>query len=116
MKGNQWQFGIYAHIDFDAESGLIRTVIIRAANYNDATQSDDLLHGKESIVFAGAGYHGAIKRPEAASVDCYVAVLPDKRHKLNKNLQEISEKATLTSLYELFSENSCASVRSADNP
>jgi IS5 family transposase len=86
MKVNQWQLGIYAHIGFDAESGLTRTVIIRATNYNDATQSDDLLHTNEPVVFADAGYQGAIKRPEAAGVDWHVAVFPEKRRKLNKNL------------------------------
>ena len=36
-KGNQWHFGMKAHIDVDAESGLVHTVIGTAANVNDVT-------------------------------------------------------------------------------
>jgi len=34
-KGNQWHFGMKAHIGVDAESGLVHTVIGTAANVND---------------------------------------------------------------------------------
>ena len=37
-KGNQWHFGMKAHIRVDAESGLVHTVIGTAANVNDLTQ------------------------------------------------------------------------------
>ena len=55
-KGNQWHFGMKAHIGVDADSGLVHTVIGTAANVNDVTQGHDLLHGQESVVFADAGY------------------------------------------------------------
>ena len=47
-KGNQWHFGMKAHIGVDAESGLTHTVIGTAANVNDVTQAQALLHGDES--------------------------------------------------------------------
>ena len=59
-KGNQWYFGMKAHIGADAESGLVHTVIGTAANVNDVTQGHGLLHGGEDIVFADAGYQGAM--------------------------------------------------------
>ena len=43
-KGNQWHFGMKAHIGVDAESGLVHTVIGTAANVNDVTQGHGLLH------------------------------------------------------------------------
>jgi IS5 family transposase len=46
-KGNQWHFGMKAHIGVDAESGLVHTVIGTAANVNDVTQAGALLHGQE---------------------------------------------------------------------
>ena len=46
-KGNQWHFGIKAHIGVDAESGLLHSVIKTAANANDVTQGYDLLQGHE---------------------------------------------------------------------
>jgi IS5 family transposase len=63
-KGNQWHFGMKAHIGVDAESGLIHTVIGTAANVSDVTQAGALLHGDETDVFADAGYVGVEKREE----------------------------------------------------
>jgi IS5 family transposase len=78
-KGNQWHFGMKAHIGVDAESGLVHTVIGTAANVNDVTQGHALLHGDEQVVFADAGYQGATKRPEATGVQWHVAMRPGKR-------------------------------------
>lgn len=46
-KGNQWHFGMKAHIGVDADSGLVHTVIGTAANVNDVTQAAGLLPDKE---------------------------------------------------------------------
>ena len=78
-KGNQWHFGMKAHIGVDAESGLVHTVVGTAANVNDVTQGHSLLYGEEEVVFADAGYQGATKRPEATGVDWHVAMRPGKR-------------------------------------
>ena len=67
-KGNQWHFGMTAHIGVDAESGLVNTVIGTAANVNDVTQRHALLHGDEQVVFADAGYQGVTKGAEAKAV------------------------------------------------
>ncbi|MGB4468553.1 MAG: IS5-like element ISPst5 family transposase, partial [Azovibrio sp.] len=63
-KGNQYYFGMKAHIGADAESGLVHSVVGTAANVADVTQVDKLLHGKENMVSADAGYTGVEKRPE----------------------------------------------------
>ena len=55
-KGNQWHFGMKAHIGVDAESGVVHTVIGIAANVNDVTQAAGLLHGDELVAFADASY------------------------------------------------------------
>ena len=83
-KGNQWHFGMKAHIGVDAESGLVHSVIGTPANVNDVTQGHGLLHGYESVVFADAGYQGAAKRPEATGVAWQVAMRPGKRGALDK--------------------------------
>ena len=64
-KGNQWHFGMKAHIGVDADSGLVHTVVTTPANTADVEVSDELLHGKEQTVWADAGYTGADKRMEA---------------------------------------------------
>jgi IS5 family transposase len=84
-KGNQWHFGMKAHIGVDADSGLVHTVIGTAANVHDVTQGHGLLHGEETVVFADAGYQGITKRDEATGVDWHVAMRPGKRRALDKN-------------------------------
>jgi IS5 family transposase len=61
-KGNQWHFGMKAHIGADVDSGLVHTVTTTAANEADVEVVDELLHGKEEVVYADAGYAGADKR------------------------------------------------------
>lgn len=63
-KGNQWYFGMKAHIGVDDESGLVHSMVGTAANVADVTQVDKLLHGDENVVCADAGYTGVEKRPE----------------------------------------------------
>jgi transposase, IS5 family len=82
-KGNQWHFGMKAHIGVDAESGLVHTVIGTAANIADVTQAGDLLHGQETVAFGDAGYQGVDKREEALGPQWHVAMKPGKRKELN---------------------------------
>lgn len=83
-KGNQWHFGMKAHIGVDAESGLVHTVRGTAANVNDVVEGNSLLHGEETDVFADAGYQGAAKRPDAKEdVNWHVAMRPGKRRALD---------------------------------
>jgi len=63
-KGNQWYFGMKAHIGVDRDSGLVHTVVGTAANVADVTQTAALLHGQEQSVHGDAGYTGADKRDE----------------------------------------------------
>ncbi|MBT9134849.1 MAG: hypothetical protein DDT38_01591 [Firmicutes bacterium] len=63
-KGNQYYFGMKAHIGVDDESGLVHSVVGTAANVADVTQVDKLLHGEENMDGADAGYTGVEKRPE----------------------------------------------------
>ncbi|RST51976.1 IS5 family transposase [Variovorax sp. DXTD-1] len=86
QKGNQWHFGMKAHIGVDADSGLVHTVRGTAANVNDVTEGNSLLHGHEEVAFGDAGYQGVDKRPDAkANVIWRVAMRPGKRRALNKD-------------------------------
>jgi len=66
-KGNEWHFGMKAHIGVDAKSGLIHSLTGTAAHVADITQAHALLHGEEQQAFADAGYLGVEKRAEIAS-------------------------------------------------
>ena len=63
-KGNQWYFGMKAHIGADTASGLVHGVVGTAANISDISQTHEVLHGKEKTVHADAGYIGVEKRAE----------------------------------------------------
>ena len=85
-KGNQWHFGMKAHIGVDAKSGLTHSLATTAANEHDLNQAGNLLHGKEEFVFGDAGYQGAPKREELAEVkvEWAIAERPGKVKALKK--------------------------------
>jgi len=84
-KGNQWHFGMKAHIGVDADSGLVHTVRGTAGHVADVNEGNGLLHGEETVVFADSGYQCADKRPDAKpNAQWHVAMRPGKRKKLDK--------------------------------
>ena len=90
QKGNEWHFGMKAHIGVDADSGLVHTVRGTSGNVADVTEANSLLHGQETDVFGDAGYQGAHKRPDAKEgVTWHVAMRPGKRKELDKDNKPI---------------------------
>jgi IS5 family transposase len=57
-KGNQWYFGMKAHIGVDSKETVVHTVIASAASVADKHMLPDLLHGDEKKVWGDAGYQG----------------------------------------------------------
>ncbi|BAC93295.1 transposase [Vibrio vulnificus YJ016] len=86
-KGNEWYFGMKAHIGVDANSGLTHTLVTTAANEHDLNQLNKLLHGEEEFVSGDAGYQGAEKREELedADVEWLIAERPSKVRALKKH-------------------------------
>ncbi|MDQ3524777.1 MAG: IS5 family transposase [Chloroflexota bacterium] len=93
-KGNQWYFGMKAHIGVDTDSGLVHTVVTTAANEADIEVVDELLHGKEQVVHADAGYTGADKRIVRKTLTWKIAA---KRGRL-KAMPEGKEKDRLQAI------------------
>ncbi len=79
-KGNQWHFGMKAHIGVDAKTGLTHSFTTTATNEHDLNQAEYLLHGKEDFIFADSGYRGAESRKEfeGVGVDWHIAEIPSK--------------------------------------
>ncbi len=92
-KGNQWHFGMKAHIGVDVASGVVHTLTGTAANEADINQMAALLHGQEEAVFADAGYTGADKRPELADRDVSwnIAIKRSIIKALPKALRDLAE-------------------------
>jgi IS5 family transposase len=90
-KGNEWHFGMKAHIVANAESGLVHSVHATAANEGDVVHTHEVLHGSEDSVFLDAGYTGVERRAEIvqaqetgairSGIEWYVA---EKRSKVKK--------------------------------
>lgn len=57
-KGNQWYFGMKAHIGIDSQTKLIHSVAVTSANVHDSQVLPDLLHGDETRVWGDSAYTG----------------------------------------------------------
>ena len=85
-KGNQWYFGMKAHIGVDADSGLVHSVRGTSGHVSDIAEGNSLLQGQETLGFGDAGYQGIDKRADAKTgIAWHIAMRPGKRKKLNKN-------------------------------
>ena len=102
-KGKPYYFGAKAHIGVDAESGLVHSATTTtAANVADITETVNLLHGEEAMIFADAGYTGAEKREELkgrevtwhlATKRGKIAALPDGQLKdLRKQIERLKSQ------------------------
>ncbi|MET3147309.1 UNVERIFIED_ORG: IS5 family transposase [Xanthomonas axonopodis] len=90
-KGNQWYFGMKAHIGVDEFSGLVHHVHCTAANVADVTVTHALLHGKEDSVFGDSGYTGADKRQELR--DCQAVFFIAARPSTMRSIGNTRERA-----------------------
>ncbi len=97
-KGNQWFFGMKAHIGVDVHSGLVHTVACKAANVSDASQAHALVHGQEEMVLCDAGYRGVQKRPENVDrqASWHVAMRRSERKVLKGRLGRMKERMEKT--------------------
>jgi IS5 family transposase len=100
-KGNQWYFGMKAHIGVDSKTKLIHSVVATAANVHDSQVLGDLLHGNETRVWGDSAYTGqkhvlAEKAPQAkdftqAKGGRYRELTEDDRAK-NRNKSRVRAK------------------------
>jgi IS5 family transposase len=83
-KGQQWYFGMKAHIGVDESLGLIHSLETTAAHEADINVADKLLHGEEKNVWGDAGYQGIEKRAEhdGRKVNWLIGMRPGKRAQL----------------------------------
>jgi len=58
-KGNDWYFGMKAHVGVDADSGVTHSLDTSTAKRHDSQVWDELLHGEETSVWADKGYVSA---------------------------------------------------------
>jgi IS5 family transposase len=93
-KGNQWYFGMKAHIGVDSKNGLVHSVIATAANVHDSQALPALLHGKETRVWGDSAYTGqkaAILRRSPRAKD-----FTNRRSHRNRPLSEADKAVNRT--------------------
>ena len=57
-KGNQWHFGMKAHIGVDSKTKLIHSAVATAANVHDSQVIGDLFHRDETRLWGDSAYTG----------------------------------------------------------
>src|SRR3974390_1901482 len=57
-KGNQWFFGMKAHVGVDSRTKLVHTILVSPANVHDREALPYLLHGNETRGWGDQGYQG----------------------------------------------------------
>ena len=63
-KGNQWYFGMKAHVGTDTGKGLVHSVIVTNAAVHDSKVMSKLLHGEEEAVYGDKAYAGEARQKE----------------------------------------------------
>jgi len=92
-KGNEWHFGMKAHIGADADSGLVHSLHTTAANESDVAHTHEVLHGAETMVFVDAGYTGVEKRPEVLQAQASGKIAKDIEWNVAKRRSTITKMA-----------------------
>ena len=93
-KGNQWYFGMKAHVGVDSKQGVVHSVCSTAASVADKHMLPDLLHGEESKVWGDAAYQGqakAIRRAAPRAKD-----LTSRRTRYSQFIDEVQRRKNRT--------------------
>lgn len=100
-KGNQWYFGMKAHIGVDTRSGPVHGLESTVAKTNDRAPFRKLLHGEEKAIFGDKGYASKTNKSEFRKSGVLWAVkdraffnhpLSPKQKKRNKKFGAIRSK------------------------
>jgi transposase, IS5 family len=99
-KGNQWYFGMKAHVGVDTAHGLVHTVVGTAAKVPDVKVTDTLLHGEEREVHGDKGYttrerNLSVSDPATGPLWCFPfkrppgQELPEWKREINHRLSQL---------------------------
>ena len=93
-KGNQWYFGMKAHIGVDSKTKVIHAVVATAANVADSTILPDLLHGEDTRVWGDQAYKGKTEviREHAPNARDFT----NRRYRFKKRIDEVQRAKNRT--------------------
>ncbi len=90
-KGNDWYFGMKAHVGVDIGSGVVHTLETSTAKVHDSQKFDDLLHGDEQAVFGELP--GVAPPVRATAGDGYVSGEREEAFRAQGKLRGVMRKA-----------------------
>jgi IS5 family transposase len=92
-KGNQWYFGMKAHIG-TSKRGIIHSLSTTSANVHDSVEFENLLHGEEKSVYADSAYANAGRKQEfeANGIKWRVSRKAAREHPLSEKDKEWNRK------------------------
>ena len=73
-KGNQWYFGMKAHVGVDADSGLVHTAGVTTGKVHDAKVMDRLIREDDEAVYGDKGYASEARKRAAEDAGVLWAV------------------------------------------
>ena len=85
-KGNEWHFGMKAHIGVDSQNKLVHSVAASPANVHDSQALRHLLHGNETRVWGDSAYtgQGDVIREIAPQAKDFTQAKGHRHHKLSR--------------------------------
>ena len=91
-KGNQWHFGMKAHIGVNADTGIVHSMRATGARSRRYGGTQSAARGR-TVVWGDAGYQGVDKRSEnlGLAAEWRVAMHPGSRRKLEPGSEEALE-------------------------
>ncbi len=89
-KGNQWYFGMKAHVGTDTRRGLVHSIEITNAAVHDSQVMDNLLHGEESAVYGDKAYSDTGKKEvfESQGIEWHIDRKGSPNHPLTQDDKE----------------------------
>jgi len=96
-KGNQWYFGMKAHVGTDT-NGRVHSVVVTDASVHDSQIMDDLVHGEEQVLYGDKAYANAEKKAEmeASGVEWRINRKAKRGKKLNIADRSFNRKSNRT--------------------
>ena len=87
MKGNEWYFGMKAHIGVDSRSKIVHSFAATPANTHDSRVLSELLHGNETRVWGDAAYRG-----QTAVIHAVAPNAADFTHRQSARSKHVSKR------------------------
>jgi IS5 family transposase len=95
-KGNQWYFGMKAHVGVDVTSGLVHTVGVTTGTVDDAKAMDKLIREDDCAVYGDNGYARDEKRQAAEKAGVLWAVKEKAKPGCKLPLRQRAQSAFLS--------------------